>query len=145
MAIALSIALIIPAILQIYANIAISLLIRNVFVLLSDVLAFIAVIWSVWGTLKFRRDFKRKLKQGLLESIESSCIEDLAKQGILRFSLSALLVCELLIDLRQREVKRRSDPSETPSLLVIRNLTQTRSENIEAELAKRNDLTDLNC
>ncbi|GJJ10773.1 hypothetical protein Clacol_005001 [Clathrus columnatus] len=75
-------------------------LVENVAIVLSDVLAFLVVIRQVWGLWKEKR--RLHLQAG------KDFVTLLLQQGILRFSLSAILICEFSLDLRQRNTTPRS-------------------------------------
>ncbi|GJJ10454.1 hypothetical protein Clacol_004680 [Clathrus columnatus] len=111
---------------------AILILAANVVVILSDVLAFLAVIRQVWGL------WKEKRRLGLYTG--KDCVTLLLQQGVLRFSfvlfvttagadvdafqnvLSTILICEFTLDLRRRNTTR-SLPNLSASELPDLNLT----------------------
>ncbi|GJJ05903.1 hypothetical protein Clacol_000090 [Clathrus columnatus] len=140
----------------------------NITLVLSDVLAFLAVIRQVWGL------WREKRRLGLQTNVDLVTL--LLKQGILRFSfvlfmsttgvlieyglgfdyaivqnvLSSILVCEFTLDLRRRNAEE-SIPNQ--SMLVLPNISfrdnpvqSIRSvfgrlhENIISEMGERNNV-----
>ncbi|GJJ15473.1 hypothetical protein Clacol_009751 [Clathrus columnatus] len=109
-------------------------------VILLDMLAFVMVIYQLWGLWKIKRSLALQNSQELTTS--------LLEQGTLRFSLSTLLMCEFTMDLRRRNTKD-FDPNQSaltlPTLSFQENPVQSiRSalghlhESIIAEIGERN-------
>ncbi|GJJ15456.1 hypothetical protein Clacol_009734 [Clathrus columnatus] len=85
---------------QIYAAFTASLL-NNISIIISDVLAFAVVIRQVWGLWKLKQSSGLKDNKDLITA--------LFHQGILRFSLSTLLICEFTLAVRRRNGARSTD------------------------------------
>ncbi|GJJ16072.1 hypothetical protein Clacol_010351 [Clathrus columnatus] len=113
--------------------------IHNIAVTLSDAIAFIVVIRQVWGLWKLKRDSSLQDNKGLSES--------LIQQGVLRFSLSSLLLCEFTLDLRRRNSSDQSVSNiPTTSIQFGQNPVQSIQsafgrlhEHIITEMGERND------
>ncbi|GJJ10279.1 hypothetical protein Clacol_004505 [Clathrus columnatus] len=97
------------------AHLPIYLLVQNITVILSDALAFLAVIRQVWGLWKEKR--RLHLQTG------NDFVTLLLQQGILRFSLSTILICEFTLDLRRRNTTARSLPNQSALELPDLNLS----------------------
>ncbi|GJJ10455.1 hypothetical protein Clacol_004681 [Clathrus columnatus] len=115
-------------------------LVENITIILSDVLAFLAVIHQVWGLWKEKRRLRLQAGKDLVTL--------LLQQGILRFSfvlfitvtqvivqyigsdiilfqnvLSTILICEFTLGLRRRNTTARSLPTQSALELPDLNLS----------------------
>ncbi|GJJ07024.1 hypothetical protein Clacol_001222 [Clathrus columnatus] len=131
---------------QFYHISAILQLINNVAVILLDSFAFLAVVRQVWGLWKLKRSLGLRSNQDIATS--------LIGQGFLRFSLSALLICEFTLDLRRRNSKKiipNQSALNLPTMSFQDNPVQSVKsvfgrlhENLIAEMGERNvDTPDL--
>ncbi|GJJ15475.1 hypothetical protein Clacol_009753 [Clathrus columnatus] len=126
-----------------------------------DILAFVMVIRQLWGLWKVKRSLGLQnsqdlttslLEQGRYIHIETNIISHMLHYstlaGILRFSLSTLLMCEFTIDLRRRN-KKDSIPNQSalnlPTLSFkdnpvqsIRSILGRLHESIVAEMGEGN-------
>ncbi|GJJ16126.1 hypothetical protein Clacol_010406 [Clathrus columnatus] len=116
-------------------------ILHNVAIMLLDVLAFIVVIRQAWGLWRLKRSVGLQSNEDLVTL--------LLRQGILRFSLSSLLVCEFTLDLRRRSsqkpVTNRSALNlptlsfRDNSVQSVRSVLGRLHESIVAEMGERND------
>ncbi|GJJ10346.1 hypothetical protein Clacol_004572 [Clathrus columnatus] len=143
------------------AYLAISILIHNVATILSDILAFVAVIHQVWGLWKEKRrlglhtgkDFATLVLQ------QDFCIQFKSPQilpipgtyvGVFQNVLSTILICEFTLDLRRRNTRSLPNlsPFELPDLNLssqdnpvrsIRPVLGRLQESIIADMGERSD------
>ncbi|GJJ10449.1 hypothetical protein Clacol_004675 [Clathrus columnatus] len=97
------------------------LLVQNVAAVLSDILAFLTVICQVWGLWKENR--RLRLQAG------KDFATLLLRQGILRFLLSAIFICEFTLDLRRRNTTARSLPNPSALELELPDLNLSSQDN----------------
>ncbi|GJJ10369.1 hypothetical protein Clacol_004595 [Clathrus columnatus] len=132
------------------------LLVDNVAVILTDILAFLAVIRQVWGLWKERR--RLSLHTLLLQQVAQlviSYISPVVGNGVVAFQnvLSVILICEFTLDLRRRNTTARSLPNQsdlelpdlnlsfqhTPEVISIQSVLGRLQESIIADMGERND------
>ncbi|GJJ10324.1 hypothetical protein Clacol_004550 [Clathrus columnatus] len=141
------------------AYLPIIILLQNVTTVLSDVLAFIAVIHQLWGLWKEKRrlhlhtgkDFTTLLLQQATQVIISYLVgsEVTAFQNV----LSTILICEFTLDLRRRNTTTRSLPNlsnlefgdlnlsshDNAEVRSIRSVLGRLQKSIIADMRERND------
>ncbi|GJJ14480.1 hypothetical protein Clacol_008744 [Clathrus columnatus] len=85
--------------------------IRNISIILSDVLAFIGIIYQVWGIWRLKQGLSLKSNEDLVSSLLRQDFRNvifIATAAILaplENVLSSLLICEFTLDLRRRNEK----------------------------------------
>ncbi|GJJ14478.1 hypothetical protein Clacol_008742 [Clathrus columnatus] len=136
-------------------------LIRDIAIILSDMLAVIAVVYQVWGVWKLKRSAGLQSTEDLVTLLLRQGIsrfflrrqEDLfvaAILGTLQNVLSSLLICEFTLDLRQRNAKRSvTNPSglNLPTISFqgnsVRTVLTRLHGTIVAEMGEMIELVDI--
>ncbi|GJJ06119.1 hypothetical protein Clacol_000308 [Clathrus columnatus] len=127
-------------------------LVRNVTLILSDLLAFTGVIYKTFKLWKLKKS------AGLKSNCGEELTTSLLRHGTIRFSLfvnvsagssgnlSALLICELTIDLRRRNAERKNSGgflSHQTSSTQTWSIASRLHEHIVTEFGDMNDLVDI--
>ncbi|GJJ07914.1 hypothetical protein Clacol_002120 [Clathrus columnatus] len=129
--------------------------VHNIAIILSDILAFIAVVRQVWGLWKLRLSLGLRSNQDLVKSLFQQDSAQIASDllGPIQDVLSSLLICEFTLDLRRRNASsaplNQSAALDLPTLSFQENPAQSirtvlgqLHQSIVAEMGERNDLED---
>ncbi|GJJ10092.1 hypothetical protein Clacol_004318 [Clathrus columnatus] len=119
----------------------------NAALFLSDVLALLAIIRQVWSLWREKRRIQLQISADFVTLLLQ---QGASFVGVLRFLLTAILICEFTLELRRRNTERsipNQSALELPNLSFRDNPMQSIQsvlgrvhENIISEMGERNDL-----
>ncbi|GJJ05852.1 hypothetical protein Clacol_000039 [Clathrus columnatus] len=133
-----------------YSSISLNIVvfIRDIVPIVSDALAFIGIVYQVLGI------WKSKKRLGLQSNHKQDLVTSLLQQGVLRFSLSTIIICEFTLALRRRNMEKStanmsgirlptlSLPSQNDPTQTQQSVLERLRESLIAEMAERPDPAD---